>query len=198
MKIIERSSFQCRRCGGCCKQRGDILLMPMDIPKISHFLGIDPQEFLDKYTTKIFIGIWQPVLKAKDDKDMTCIFYEDSKCQINSVKPAPCFYFPFLPIGSKFVLNPASCWWEHKENEQEKKDIEEMLNDSCNRYKEEKQIRTKTIRVMEEVRQKGIERESIHLNNIYEILYTQYLLDVDFEEQVRQRLSQVEDILIFI
>lgn len=196
--MAKTTSFKCRRCGECCKHRGDVNILPMDILKISQFLEISPQQFLDEYTKKEYIKQWDCILKSKGDAENTCIFYENAKCKINSVKPAACFYFPFLPNGSEFEINSFGCWQKNKEDSKNQCSIEKVLFDSCSRYKEEKQIRNETIRIINLIDRKKINKDSPHGHKLYELLYEGYSLEVDFEQQVRERFDKIEEILIFI
>lgn len=199
MNKITETSFQCRRCGECCKHRGDILLMPMDVFQISKYLGIQTEELLDQYTNRKFRRVlWGPAIKAKQDKEQTCIFYQDNKCLIHPVKPAACFLFPFLPVEGGFIINQSGCWHKYYEKEKEKQAIEDLLSQCTKRYKEEKELRQEFLKLVSKVGEAGMDSTSTHLQKIYEVMYTGYDLKADMQQQIRQKLITVEDILIFI
>lgn len=110
MKLIdgvERIEFKCKRCGDCCRNRGDITLFPQDIPRIAKFLGMKSgDEFLKEYANKLCPSdrpsFYRYVIKDKGDSACTCIFLdENQKCRIHEVKPPACFMYPFVPIGSE-------------------------------------------------------------------------------------------------
>ncbi len=41
--------FTCEQCGECCRNRGDILLNPIDVLRLCRTLQMDPVAFADKY-----------------------------------------------------------------------------------------------------------------------------------------------------
>lgn len=81
------SKFDCLTCANCCKTLGP-RLFEKDIDRISKFLKITPQIFIEKY------------LKIDEDNDfvfqsMPCPFLESNNlCSIYSVRPKACKDYP--------------------------------------------------------------------------------------------------------
>ena len=79
--------YDCCECGNCCKLY-DILLDKNDIERISAYLGLPENDFIEKY------------LAADGEnykiKDKPCCFLDaDGKCRIYEVRPTVCRDFPY-------------------------------------------------------------------------------------------------------
>jgi len=105
--------FKCKMCGRCCKGKdeGYVFLFKDDIKKISNFLNISLEKFLEnyveviestfrlfnpkllKYKNKIFI-LKALVLKQNEETGV-CIFLDNNnKCQIYEYRPHQCKTWP--------------------------------------------------------------------------------------------------------
>lgn len=87
--------FKCVRCGNCCRWSGYVRLKELEINLIADHLGMEVQEFIDKYTR---LTSDRRGLSLIENPDGSCIFHIDdpSGCEINEVKPIQCRNFPFL------------------------------------------------------------------------------------------------------
>jgi Fe-S-cluster containining protein len=88
-----RLKFECQRCGSCCQGDSTISLTPQDIQRISNFLGISKQEFLENFA----------VIKSGNRVELKtvkgfCIFFdrESKTCKIHPVKPEKCREWPLV------------------------------------------------------------------------------------------------------
>jgi len=89
-------AFGCNECGECCRDREDILLMPLDLFKIAKHLKTTITDIIDDYcefyegqTSKL------PVVRIKPTEyRKTCPFCKTGKCIIHAQKPAVCALFP--------------------------------------------------------------------------------------------------------
>lgn len=70
--------------------------MEKDIHKISKFLKMSEDDFLNTFTKKVGAKI---SLIDRDEKD--CIFLKNNKCSIYPVRPVQCRTFPFWPQNMK-------------------------------------------------------------------------------------------------
>ncbi len=87
-------SFQCKRCGTCCKWSGYVRLKENEITNIANFLGLSELEFIEKYTK---LTSDRRGLSLIEKEDGSCIFFNDPPgCQINPVKPLQCRNFPLI------------------------------------------------------------------------------------------------------
>ncbi|MCL2815872.1 MAG: YkgJ family cysteine cluster protein [Oscillospiraceae bacterium] len=81
------AEYDCCACGNCCKLY-DILVNKDDIERISQYLGLTENDFIEKY------------LAASDEgyimKEKPCRFLdEDGKCKIYEIRPSVCRDFPY-------------------------------------------------------------------------------------------------------
>lgn len=79
----------------CCR-RVDIVLYPYDIIRLKNRLGIDSEEFLDKYANIISKGDFLPVvmLKMTDSAEQTCPFLTANGCSVYPDRPTDCRTYP--------------------------------------------------------------------------------------------------------
>lgn len=87
--------FECISCGRCCRGApGYVWCSLKEIERISVFLGIPLNLFIEKYIRHVYKG-WS--LKEKPNGD--CVFYDEksAKCLIYKVRPIQCVTFPFWP-----------------------------------------------------------------------------------------------------
>lgn len=87
-------TFQCQRCGACCRVPGYVALAPGEPEAIAAFLGLDVYAFTGRYTALTYT---RRDLSLIEREDGGCVFLqEDNSCRIQPVKPAQCRGFPFL------------------------------------------------------------------------------------------------------
>lgn len=99
----DEMKFDCKRCGKCCKGRGEngeqILVSPLDIYNGAKELGITAEEFADKYVS-FHIGRKSGLVVGTlaTDYKGTCklLSYENglAKCMIHKAKPIICALHP--------------------------------------------------------------------------------------------------------
>lgn len=88
-------AFECKMCGQCCYGEGGIFVQKEEIKRISEFLGVSEQVFIEKYCEKR-LGRYCITTGANG----YCIFFEDAKgCLIHPVKPQRCEDWPFYPAN---------------------------------------------------------------------------------------------------
>jgi len=86
------SSFQCIRCGNCCRWRGWVRLTDEDIAAISKFLKIPQHEFIERHTR---LHLTREALALNELPDGCCTFLEGKNiCLIQPAKPLQCRTFP--------------------------------------------------------------------------------------------------------
>ena len=85
-------AFDCLRCGACCRWPGSVLLEPADIESAAAFLGLPPDEFIDRHTR---LARNRAQLTLKEIPGGACEFLDDgNRCRIYSVRPRRCRDFP--------------------------------------------------------------------------------------------------------
>ena len=85
-------TFQCLRCGNCCRWPGYVRLTAGEVEAIAEFLGMAAAEFTELYTrlTADRLG-----LSLCESGDGSCIFLDAGNvCRIQAVKPGQCRGFP--------------------------------------------------------------------------------------------------------
>lgn len=96
MKTIDGKSFECKKCGACCKWDGVVKLTTEDIGRLSKNLNLEKEAFLSKHTKKCD---GHTVLKDKPDTT-ECLFLKNDKCSVWDFKPKQCADYP-LKYNSK-------------------------------------------------------------------------------------------------
>ena len=85
--------FECQRCTACCRWPGQVKLSEVEITRIAAFLEQDENTFIQQFTR---LNQSRKGLALQDQSNGSCIFLEDDKCSIQSVKPQQCRDFPNL------------------------------------------------------------------------------------------------------
>ncbi len=107
--------FHCMQCGGCCRHQKSILLSPMDIYKMSGYMGITPPEFFSAYCIS-YVGDQSklPVVRlATVGPDEQCPLLKNNRCIVHEAKPATCAMYPMgrymdVHINDPLDKNPSS------------------------------------------------------------------------------------------
>lgn len=90
MDIIDGYNFKCKKCGECCKWKGEVKLTPTDIQRISNYLSMEDDNFLNSYTK----NKGNKVVLIDKPGTTTCTFLKDNLCSIWNVKPKQCEDYP--------------------------------------------------------------------------------------------------------
>ncbi len=85
--------WKCLRCSKCCgdtpERRRRILLLPSEAKRIGKAVKTPLKEFCQR------IGVEPFALEMKKDSMGKCVFLKDNRCQIYSLRPLVCKFFPF-------------------------------------------------------------------------------------------------------
>lgn len=106
--------FTCEQCGECCRNRGDILLNPIDVLRLCRTLQMDPVAFADKYGERYVGSETRLPLIRIDFRDTyglggnvigtRCPFLSNRGgkyfCRVHEGKPFVCYAFPLGRISS--------------------------------------------------------------------------------------------------
>ena len=193
LNLNSKANLNCSICDRCCKYRGDIRLTPINVLEISKYLKISPKNFLEKYTTELQDEAPEIVIKAVGE-DKRCIFNNSKnyKCMVHKFRPMQCVVFPLYPVDIRndLFINTESCIMKSKK----KIKINKWLN-SDNIYNKNKNIYLKWIELIEEIQPIW---NSVSTNNkmeIRELLFMEYDLNKNFEEQIIYNFKKVRDII---
>ena len=202
---MERIAFQCKRCGECCKYRGDIFLTPLDVYYICNYLKISLETFLNSYVTLTDIKLY---IKTKGDTEKTCIFYTDNGCLIHDVKPHACYVFPFIEFEDSYLVNLVPCSIASLLfPSSEPRPIKAILRSNSFRYEIEKDILTRYLHIVVGV---SDALEKYHNNHkvsseltefFFKTLFSDIKLEMEKDEFFKwfeEQIGKVEDALIFI
>ena len=84
-------TWNCHRCGNCCRWPGIVKINDKEIADIANYVGMDEQDFVDKYTELRPDRKGLTLISKEDD---SCIFLEGKNhCTIQAVKPQQCADF---------------------------------------------------------------------------------------------------------
>ena len=83
--------YVCQRCTACCRWPGDVRLEEHEIPVIADFLGLDEQEFIERFTR---LRTNRQGLSLIEKANHECVMLDGNDCRIHPVKPGQCEGFP--------------------------------------------------------------------------------------------------------
>lgn len=85
-------SFNCTRCGHCCKDEGYVFFTEREVFLASRALGMKKEDFIASYLKKeMFMDEYFHYVK----KNSACVFLVDNLCTIQDAKPKQCSTFPY-------------------------------------------------------------------------------------------------------
>lgn len=195
LTLKSKVKLGCNLCDKCCVYRGDIRLLPINVWRISKYLNISINEFLEKYTDRPQNNILELVLKTKGEKKQ-CILYDEigKKCRIHSVKPLQCVMFPLVPENLKrdYFYDSGQCRIENTPEIT----VDEWLNGNNKIYNKNKKICMEWILFIEWAQNeiKNISKEEI--DELYRILFEK----VNFKKrndikQMKKNMWEAEKII---
>ncbi len=90
--MLKRNVFECRMCGECCSGAGGIVVSPSDLERICVHLGLEPDEFSERYG-----DMRNGKLTIATGQDGKCIFFTAGQgCSVHVAKPDICRAWPFF------------------------------------------------------------------------------------------------------
>jgi uncharacterized protein len=97
-RIAEKieDEIDCRACANCCRV-AETDVTKRDIERLSKYLGLKPQAFVEQYTTASAFEQKEPILRRRENG---CIFLEGNDCSIYEARPDTCRDFPHLIRGA--------------------------------------------------------------------------------------------------
>lgn len=111
LSLEDSFNFSCHKGLGCfnsCCTNINLYLTPYDIVRIKKRLGINSEEFLDRYTIPLFmkeIGHPVVIVRMSDDMNKTCPFVSKQGCTIYEDRPWSCRIYPLDPLSE---MSPGS------------------------------------------------------------------------------------------
>ena len=83
----------CTHCGNCCRIEGDVRLRRGEAEQIAAFLDMSIYDFTAEHTR---VTADRVTLSLTEQPAGACIFLEDDRCVIDTVKPQQCRGFPHV------------------------------------------------------------------------------------------------------
>ncbi len=83
----------CDYCGDCCRGLGEdfgIEIRPADAKRMAAFLDLSASAFLEQYADVEYTEKGEAVHYLLHN-DSACIFLQDNRCSMNTVKPMQCY-----------------------------------------------------------------------------------------------------------
>jgi Fe-S-cluster containining protein len=103
-----QESFECRRCGECCKQES-VAFTEKDILRVAHRKSLSPSQFIDKYDLSLINNSGDLIFyRLTIGKIGVCPFCSEHECTIYDARPEVCRGFPFLTpenVQNAFKMN---------------------------------------------------------------------------------------------
>ncbi len=133
--------FRCHpgvSCFTACCRGIKIVLTPFDILTLKNRLGLPAHEFLQQYTTPVYLentdmpGV---AIKLREDEENTCPFVTPEGCTVYTDRPSACRYYP---VGmADFHEGGSDMGKGHDQNEEEKFFFI-VKEDHCKGFEEDK------------------------------------------------------------
>lgn len=194
LNLKSKANLNCSLCEKCCEYRGDIKITPINVLEISKSLKISIGEFLEKYTMEVIGEEPEIVIKGLGEKQ-ECIFNnrKNFKCMINKVKPMQCVIFPLVPVDVKrdLFIDSKAC----PRATDKMITVNKWVNGNHNIYKKHKNVYLKWIELMEEMQPRWKTISSDKQEKIKEILFREYNIKKNFEEQVFQNIKKARAVI---
>lgn len=91
----EGLNFTCTRCSNCCRHdSGYVFLSEADISRLSGAFGLSREEFIDRYCTRVNLGIASRI-SLNEQPNYDCVFFQEGRCSVYPVRPLQCRSYPF-------------------------------------------------------------------------------------------------------
>lgn len=87
------AAIDCTACANCCRVT-EVGITERDIERLTKFLGLSTQEFIDGFTQHADSG--ELILKKNQNG---CVFLEGTLCSVYEARPRNCANFPHLVRG---------------------------------------------------------------------------------------------------
>lgn len=100
--------FECTQCSACCRfDPGFVYLSENEILKLSNFLNLSREEFIQKFCRRVF-AFNEMKFSLIEKKNYDCIFWdkETRGCAVYPVRPVQCSTYPFWPS----ILESKDAW----------------------------------------------------------------------------------------
>jgi len=94
--------FRCTRCGRCCRNLENALMIdPMDIFNLSKYLReqdddiLGPEDMLARYAHPALLDGCYPIFQLNTEgEDHACVFLKDGRCSVYEARPQACRMYP--------------------------------------------------------------------------------------------------------
>lgn len=142
LTMDSKIKFRCHpgvECFTACCRGIKIVLTPYDILMLKNRLKIPSHEFLQKYTTPVYLektdmpGV---ALKLREDDENKCPFVTPEGCTVYTDRPSACRYYP---VGMADFHEGQGSMGEGADNKNEEKFFFIVKEDHCKGFKEDKE-----------------------------------------------------------
>jgi len=143
LTLESKIKFRCHpgvSCFTACCHGIKIVLTPYDILQLKNRLGLPAHEFLEKYTTPVYLektdmpGV---ALKLSEDKDRNpCPFVTPEGCTVYTDRPSACRYYP---VGMADFHEGQGAMGEGADQKDEEKFFFIVKEDHCKGFEEDKE-----------------------------------------------------------
>ncbi|MEA3469632.1 MAG: YkgJ family cysteine cluster protein [Thermodesulfobacteriota bacterium] len=142
LTMESKIKFRCHpgvECFTACCRGIKIVLTPYDILMLKKRLNIPAHEFLEQYTTPVYLektdmpGV---ALKLAEDGDHKCPFVTPEGCTVYTDRPSACRYYP---VGMADFHEGGSAMGEGHDQNEEEKFFFIVKEDHCKGFEEDKE-----------------------------------------------------------
>lgn len=195
LTLKSKVKLGCTRCEKCCIYRGDIKINPLTACRISKYLNIELNEFLESYTDRLENSKLETVLKTTGELQ-ECVLYDKKikGCRIHAVKPMQCVMFPLVPENLKrdYFYNSNQCIFK----DAKEITVNEWINGNNKLYSRNKKIYIEWIKFLEWIEPKLVNVSKEQIEEFYKILFKEYNLKKwNLKTQMLNNMWKVEKLV---
>lgn len=198
--LVKADTGNCEGCSACCKGMGNsIVLDPLDIHRLTNYLGKTMEELLTGYVElNVVDGIILPNLKMSGKEEACSFLNQEGRCSVHPARPGICRLFP---LGRFYENNTFQYFLQVHECQK-----------NCTKVKVKKWLDTPNLKEYENYinkwhyfqkdLQKMLEsqsdemRKKVSMYILQEFYLRPYNTEVAFYEQFEERLTKAKTLFL--
>lgn len=198
--LVKADTRDCQGCSACCKGMGrSIVLDPLDVHRLTTFLGKTPQELVSGYIElNVVDGIILPNLAMTGEEERCSFLNQEGRCSVHPARPGICRLFP---LGRFYENNAFQYFLQVHECPKERTKIKvKKWLDTPNLKAYEQYINKwhyfqKDLQKMLESQSDDM-RKKVSMYILQEFYFKPYTAEMEFYEEFEQRLKTAREVFL--
>lgn len=198
--LVKADTGNCEGCSACCKGMGNsIVLDPLDIHRLTNYLGKTMEELLTGYVElNVVDGIILPNLKMSGKEEACSFLNQEGRCSVHPARPGICRLFP---LGRFYENNTFQYFLQVHECQKDRTKVKvKKWLDTPNLKEYENYINKwhyfqKDLQKMLESQSDEM-RKKVSMYILQEFYLRPYNTEVAFYEQFEERLTKAKTLFL--